>query len=287
MKSKFFILSASFLLWGIILTGCKQNTANIDRVNDITFDTITVNEQYHLLGDSANPFCMIESAFIYPSGYKDREILQKINRIFLISFFGEDSPSASPEEVMKNYADKYISDYMELEKDFPGKSDDADDATASEALYSHFEISSNEILYNKCNLISYVVSIEYFTGGAHGNQGYDNHVIDLSTGNELEEKDIFVDNYQDSLAQIIVDAIAAGLNLSDPAELENMGFFNIREIYPNGNLYVDGDGITYTYNSYEIAAYSVGKTDVTLPYDRIRHLIREDSPVAPLAFAGK
>jgi hypothetical protein len=284
MKSKFFILPASFLLWGIILTGCKQNTTNIDRDNDITFDTITVNEQYHLLGDATNPFCTLESTFIYPSGYRDKEILQKISRLFLVSFFGENSPSASPEEVMKDYADKYLSDYMELEKDFPGKTDDA---IASEALYSHFEISSNEILYNKCNLISYVVSIEYFTGGAHGNLGFDNHVIDLKTGNELEEKDIFVDNYQDSLAQIIVKAIAADLNVSDPAELENMGFFNIREIYPNGNFYVDGDGITYTFNNYEIAAYSVGKTDVTLPYDRIRHLIREDSPVAPLAFAGK
>jgi hypothetical protein len=272
------------------MTGCKQNKANIDRDNDVTFDSIMVNEQYHLLGDTANPFCTLESVYIYPSGYKDKEILRKINRLFLVSFFGEDSPSESPEAVMKKYVDKYISDYKELEKDFPVKTGDADnesEAPISEALYSHFEISSNEILYNKCDLISYAVSVEYFTGGAHGNRGYNNYVISLKTGDELEEKDIFVDNYQDDLAKIIVDAIATNHHVTDPAELENRGFFNVKEIYPNNNFYVDGDGITYTFNNYEIAAYSVGKTEVTLPYGRIRHLIRENSPVAPLAFAGK
>jgi hypothetical protein len=287
MNCKTLIFPASCLFWGIAITGCKQSVVNINRENDIKFDTITVNEQYYLLGDSTNPYCTLESVFIYPCGYKDREALRKINRQFLISFFGEEASSASPEEAMGNYVNRYISEYRELEKDFIEELENTDKTMLPEALFSYFEVSSNEILYNKCDLISYCISVEYFTGGAHGNQGYNSYVIHLKSGNRLDEKDIFIDNYQDDLAQIIVDAIAADYNVADPSELEKMGFFNIKEIYPNNNFYVDGDGITYTFNSYEIAAYFVGRTDVTLPYGKIRHLMRENSPVSILAFTEK
>jgi hypothetical protein len=287
MKTKSFIFSVACLLLGTIITSCKQNTVNIDKENDIKFDSITVNEQYYLLGDSTNPYCTLESVFIYPSNYKDKDVLRKINRHFLTSFFGEEMLSASPEEAMGNYVNRYISDYKELEKDFIEEMKNMDKTMLPETLFSYFEISSNEILYNKCDLISYSVSVEYFTGGAHGDQGYNNYVICLKTGDELKEKDIFIDNYQDDLAQIIVDAIAMDNNVTDLSELENMGFFNINEIYPNNNFYVDENGITYTFNNYEIAAYSVGKTDVMLPYDKIRHLMRENSPVSILAFTEK
>jgi hypothetical protein len=286
MKSEKIILFVSLALAGILITSCKQTVAGTDRDNDIKFDSVMIHEQYYLLGDSTNPSCTLASTFIYPSDYKDKEMLRKINRHFHISFFGEDSAFASPAETMKNYADRYISEYKELEKDFRGKTGVAGEKQAAESLYACYEISSNEILYNKCDLISYTVFVEYYTGGAHGEQGYNNHVIYLGTGDELDENDIFIDNYQDDLARIIVDVIASDNNVADPAELENMGFFNIREIYPNNNFYVDGEGITYTFNHYEIAARFVGKTDVTLPYGKIRHLMRENSPVAPLAFAG-
>jgi hypothetical protein len=275
------------LFLGFILTNCKQSVVDVDKENDITFDSITVNEQYYLLGDSTNPHCSLESVFIYPSGYKDRDVLRKINRHFLISFFGEDTSSASPEEAMANYVNRYISDYREIEKDFAEEMENMGKTMLPEAMFSYFEVSSNEILYNKCDLISYCISVEYFTGGAHGDQGYNNYVLYLKTGDELEEKDIFIDNYQDDLAQIIVDAIAADYSVTDPSELENMGFFNVREIYPNNNFYVNEDGITYTFNNYEIAARFIGKTDVLLPYDKIRHLMRENSPVSILAFTEK
>jgi hypothetical protein len=287
MKSKFFILAASLLFSGIILTGCKQTTAGIDRENDLKFDSISVNERYYLLGDSANPYCTLESRFIYPSCYKDKNILNKLNRHFINSFFGEDSVSATPEEAMDKYVQKYITDYKELENDFMAETKLTGEKPHQESWFAYYEMSSNEILYNKCNLLSYTVSVEYYTGGAHGEQGYNNFVINLKTGNELEEKDLFIENYQDDLSKIIVDAIASDNNVTNPLELEELGFFNTGEIYPNNNFYIDGNGITYTFNKYEIAAYFVGKIDVTLPFDKIRHLMLENSPVAPLVFTGK
>jgi hypothetical protein len=287
MKSKTFIFATLILLSGMILTGCKQTTANPDKENEIRFDSIAVNERYYLLNDSLNPYCTLESNFIYPSDYKDKEILDKLSRHFIYSFFGEDSISTTPQAAMERYVRIYITDYKELENDFIKETTIRGEKPLQESWFAYYEISSNEILYNKCDLLSYTVSIDYYTGGAHGDQVSGNFVIDLKTGNELEESDLFIENYQNELSKIIVDAIASDYHVTDPSKLEEMGFFNIEEIYPNNNFYIDGNGITYTYNRYEIAAYSTGKIYVTLPFDRIRHLMLENSPVAPLVFTGE
>jgi hypothetical protein len=68
------------------------------------------------------------------------------------------------------------------------------------------------------------------------------------------------------------------------AELENIGFFNLDEISSNNNFYADEIGITYTFNEYEIAAYVVGPVTIQIPYDKIRHLLRRESPVSDIAF---
>ncbi|MDR2913735.1 MAG: DUF3298 and DUF4163 domain-containing protein [Tannerella sp.] len=279
---------ATVLLSGIMITGCKQKaTINPEAENDIKFDSILVNKTYYLLGDTTNPFCSLESTFIYPSDYKNKEVLNKVSRHFINSFFGEDTASVTPQEAMNKYVQKYIEDYKELESDFITETKITGEKPSQESWYAYYEMSSNEILFNRCNLLSYTVSVEYYTGGAHGGHGYNNHVLYLKNGEELEEEDLFIDNYQDDLSQIIVAAIASDNSVSAPEELENMGYFNIKEIYPNNNFHIDGEGITYTFNEFEIAAYFVGRIDVFLSFDKIRHLIREDSPVAPLVFTIK
>ena len=70
---------------------------------------------------------------------------------------------------------------------------------------------------------------------------------------------------RDSLAQILIDHIAKQNKVENPKDLENIGFFSVEEIFPNGNFLVDEDGITYTFNEYEIAAYVVRETNVFLP----------------------
>jgi Protein of unknown function (DUF3298). len=278
----------AILMCGMMIVGCRPKKAfDPEAENDIKFDSIVVNEKYYLLGDSTNPYCTLESSFIFPSDYKDKEAYDNLTSYFIYSFFGDDTVSTSPKEATDNYIQKYISDYKELESDFITETDILGRKPSQESWFAYYEVSSNEILYNKCDLLSYSVSIEYYTGGAHGGHGYNNHVLYLKTGKKLNETDIFVENYDLELAQIIIDAIAEDNELSNPIELEEMGYFNVAEIYPNNNFYVDESGITYTFNEYEIAAYVIGRTDVFLPFEKISHLLRDDSPIAPIAFITK
>lgn len=156
------------------------------------------------------------------------------------------------------------------------------DETPVGSWFSYYEMSSDDIAFNQDDIISYTVSFENYTGGAHGAHSYNNHVVNLKTGKPITEEEIFVDNYQDNLARILVDQIAKQNNVSDAKELENIGFFSVDEIFPNGNFLVDETGITYSFNEYEIAAYVVGVTNVHLPYKEIRYLLRDDSPISQL-----
>ena len=96
----------------------------------------------------------------------------------------------------------------------------------------------------------------------------------------LTEEDIFIGNYQDELSRLLVKHIAKQNKVEDPKELENIGYFSVDEISPNGNFLIDDRGITYTFNEYEIAAYVIGVTNVFLPFEELQSLIRADGPLS-------
>ena len=256
-------------------TACKPRTkASIE--NNIAWDSIRVEKTYHLLEDPNNPNCNLQIHFTFPARYENKEILEIIQKHFIRSYFGEPFEGNSPARAAELYAEKYLKEYKNLEKDFRAAQDKSHEKEMPEAWFSYYEFFSNEIKYNKNNLLCYAVSYENYTGGAHGSHSYTNHIIDLKTGHEMKEADFFVDAYQDALAKILVDNIAEKNRIENAKELENIGYFSIDEISPNGNFSISDTGITYYFNEYEIAAYVVGITSVYLPYDEIRHLLRND-----------
>ena len=268
------------LLIGILATGCDTGTKKASE-NSITFDSISVEKTYHLLDNPDNPNCNLEIKFVYPRKYSDKEVLKNLQRQFVSSYFGENYEQLSPEEAVRKYTDDYLAAYKDLEEDYKAEVAKSDETPVG-SWFSYYEMSSDDIAFNQDDIISYTVSFENYTGGAHGAHSYNNHVVNLKTGKPITEEEIFVDNYQDNLARILVDQIAKQNNVSDAKELENIGFFSVDEIFPNGNFLVDETGITYAFNEYEIAAYVVGGTNVHLPYKEIRYLLRDDSPISQL-----
>ena len=186
---------------------------------------------------------------------------------------------------VKEAMDKYTADYgsqmkrevSDFEQDTEAQSSadlESEDMDASDHLESpEYELITDSILYNQNDLLCYSVYREYSTGMPTVSRSYTYWVVDLKTGKRVMENDIF-----------IVDAIAVANNVDKVADLENIGFYNVNEIYPNRNFYVDDIGITYTFNENDIATNALGATTVRIPYEMIRHLLRKDSPIAHLAF---
>lgn len=269
-------------LISVFVSGCNIGTKKTTD-NDVTFDSISVDKTYHLLENPENPNCNLQINFTYPAKYDNKDILKKIQQQFVYSYFGDGYENLSPEEATAKYTEDYLNNYKDLEDEYKAEVAKADETPVG-AWFSYFEMSSDDIAYNKNDILSYTVNFENYTGGAHGAHSFTNHVIDMKTGNLIKEDDIFIEGFQEDLAQILIDRIAKQNTVEKPKELENIGFFSIDEIFPNGNFLIDDNGITYTFNEYEIAAYVVGATNVHLPYEEIQYLLKKESPIAHLAF---
>lgn len=273
------------LVWTVtvsLLSACGSDAKKV-KENDIRFDTIAVKESYHMKKIETNPGCSLQINFLFPAEYQNPHVLKAVQQQFIKTFLGDDYMQFSPREAVSQYAANYLNDFKKRETDFESDVEEHG-SEPNDEWYSSYEILGDSIYYNQNDLLSMVVSKEYDTGGAHNAHYYTNRVFDLKTGERITEAEIFVEDYQDDLAKIIVDAIALCNNVDKASDLENIGFFNINEIYPNKNFYVDDIGITYTFNEYEIAAYVVDATSVRIPYEKIRHLLRKESPIARIAF---
>lgn len=280
MKTQLCQKFAAIFLISLFVSGCYTGTKKTTE-NDIKFDSISVDKTYHLLENPENPNCNLQINFTYPSKYGNKDILKKIQKQFVSSYFGESYETLSPEEATAKYTEDYLNNYKDLTDEFKAEVAKADETPVG-AWFSYYEMSSNDIAYNQNDILSYTVNFENYTGGAHGAHSFTNYAINLKTGDVIKEEDIFIENYQDELAQILVDIITKENNVENAKDLENIGFFSVDEIFPNGNFLIDDSGITYTFNEYEIAAYVVGAINVHIPYKEIQYLLKKDSPIAHL-----
>ena len=65
--------------------------------------------------------------------------------------------------------------------------------------------------------------------------------------------------------------------VSTRQEVEDLGYGSTGELEPTENFYLTPQGITFYYNIYEIAPYVMGPTSITLPYERIQHLLNDEN----------
>jgi len=242
----------------------------------ISFDTIRVNEtQPWKNSDSTTHIkCRLNIAFIYPSSFKDSTLLHKLQSEFIERTFSMHYAGLSPRQAVDSFKMQYFTDFQG--EKFTEEDYDLEDETD---FQYHLDLKDS-ITYNGNNLISFLVESESFEGGAHGSHSAFGYVINLNTGDYVTEDSLFGTDYQKNLSEIIINKIAEANKVSDPKQLEDMGYNSVSDIVPNGNFTIDEKGITYYFNEYEIASYFIGITKVFIPYDELKVLITDDSPLA-------
>jgi len=274
-------LFAAFLFLLVIAEGCTVKDPLAD--NNLQFETINKEETYHMFNVPDNPGCSLVIKFTYPGKFDDEAMLANLQEKFVTSAFGPECTGMTIQEAVNKYAANYIMMYKEIEPDYKEERESNNDEAINFATwYSYFQGLSTEIIFNRAQIVSFTHKIEAYSGGAHGSQQYSNYVINLNTGNWIKESDIFIDDYKDDIALLLIDKIME-LNLVDNVQaLIDLGFFGIEEIMPNDNILINEKGITYLFNEYEIAAYALGATKVLLPFDEISLYLKKESPIAHL-----
>ena len=271
---KHFLIVASLMLIGICVTSCFQKS------DDIKFDKLELNERVYLFpdNDTTKPFTNVEIEFNYPSRFKNKQDLARLQQIFNGTFFNNQShDSLSPEEALKEYLKSYTDEYRELGNQYYEDMGNLQEEDSQPSWYWYQLHKSNEILFEDDNMLSYSVEHADYTGGAHGSLQMLYYIIDLETLTTITEEDIFTPNYHHFLTEKIIEQLMQKYKVETPEKLLNEGFFDINDIAPNNNFWINNVGVHYVYNQYEIAPYSMGPIEVTIPYEEIKSIIISNS----------
>lgn len=292
------LIFSLLLLVIMLMVSCgNSGSSKIKAENEISFDTISINKRQHLDNDSTRPFCDISVNFVYPVK-SAKTNLDTLQRFFVSNMFGpsfEDlKPLAAVEAYISNYIDNYshdaytysesVSDMEELNALIPGIDVDDSEHEIDKLFYSYYESLSDSITFNQHGILSFQIKQSNSKGeSASYYVSYSNHVINLNTGDQITEFDIFNAGYDKALQGLIITSLLEQNGVKTIDELEDLGFFGINEIVPNKNFLLNDKGIIYTYNKGEYSAYQLTAPQVFIPYNVIRSLLRENTIVSKLA----
>lgn len=274
--------TVSLLVLLLAASGFFFSCGNIVNKNAgaLEFDSIQVNETAHLFGDTAKPACNLVVNFAYVSKSTDERMKDSLNTFFLSACFGDKYMMMTPEEAMKKYTEKYVTDYCkDLEPMYKKDEQDKEDDASMEAWYSYYKgIESHVQLYTK-QLLVYRIDYNEYTGGAHGIYMSSFLNMNLQTLSPIRLDDLFVNDYSEALTDLLWNQLMADNKVTSRQELEDMGYVTTGNLEPTENFYLGKEGITFYYNVYDIAPYVMGPVKITLPYEMMQHLLSDDSMV--------
>lgn len=151
-------------------------------------------------------------------------------------------------------------------------------------MYGPWEFQmKTSVLLNESDIFSATFNFYEYTGGAHPNSWTYFLNFDLSTGKPIRFEEIFT---RDEIVVInkraeIIFRDTYGL---DPeGSLDEAGYwFDNDKFSLNTNFAVQKNSLLFFFNSYEIAPYCNGPSEVEIPYNEIEDLIGDDNPLRRL-----
>ena len=261
-----------------ILNSCKdkplQENKKLEFTTHESKDTIYLFDNKDKVGSS------LSISFTYPASQASEDSLKRLKQAFVSLFFGEEYVNQAPDAAIDLYLKNFHNQKSTLEEEYTQLSEYAkEDKLEARKDLSYSMDMKDSVLYNDSGILSLMITTSSYSGGAHGTTT--KKVRTLTTkGAILSEDDIFAENYSDALKNILIDKLLVQNKAKDMNELSELGFIFTEGIVPNGNFYVTKEGITYVYGAYEIACYAIGISEVFLPFDDIRILLRKKSPIS-------
>lgn len=116
-----------------------------------------------------------------------------------------------------------------------------------------------EVLYQSPNIISIAITSYINTGGAHGNLNIIFNNFDAATGNRIQNNQLLKD--KDTFKKM-------ALPYFKKATENKEAIFESDSFELPKNITYSDEGIILLYNTYEIAPYSTGIIEFTIPYNK-------------------
>ncbi len=237
----------------------------------MAFDVFYLHSEEVLVSDDPkSPLAEIELTLVFPTNtYIQPNIEDSVKKFIVQSYFGEGFLTENPDSMLIHFEQEYMTTYKLQNENWH---------KLQGASFNWEKVMNMSVLYNT----GYMLCLEYikyaYSGGAHGMTNISYDIIDLADGRLLTYADVFAEDSDDALSDILTRQLRKDYSIPDDVTLGEAGFF-VEKVSPNRNIYVNGNGVGFLYNSYEIAPYSQGATNIFLEFNQIKELIKMGSPV--------
>jgi hypothetical protein len=174
---------------------------------------------------------------------------------------------SSPEQ----YRDALIREYLAM---YRATLEPATDVPPAPADWEHLETVELNALQDRGLVLGRTQYV--YTGGAHGMQTTTWAVIDRHELRTLSLADFFREPEGAELRAIVRDELRRYSGLEQGRPLSE-GIFFEDEPPLSADFYITGQGLVLHWDPYEIAPYSEGGIEISLPWKTIRPLLRIDA----------
>lgn len=268
MKKQTILLVVSILA-STMFFSCKQNTVKTEEKD--------YSRRSFLTSDTTKGALNVDIHVEIPVAFADKDVLDSIRATIISNLFGEEFIAHSNDSLLLLFTNSLQADY----RDNNGPLVNSLDSASKYSFNNEHTVEGFSLLSDK-KVYSYGIDRYVFMGGAHGLSNRNYYNFDLKTGKLITEKDLYTANFQTALSELIKTRIieeskeAKGKDADPIMSLEDTDFWT-EAIKPNGNFYITDESINYVFNPYEIAPYYMGQTEVTIPFGRIRNILKPNS----------
>ena len=258
-KLKWFFLVAILLL----AVSCLQKDDDT-----VVFEPLTLNKTVNLSNEEMSPACQISLKLdnaLEENGHR----AEVINNIVMQRLLN--ARDMSMKAAMEEFVGNYIKTYKQTM--LPLYNQDRVDTT-KRAWYEFHYIISAEAQQGSKKTVAYLATVDYYEGGAHGNHQLLTMNFDTETGQLITLRDIFADGFENQLNNILLKALKEKTGLSTLEELREKEYLTAVDIFAPENFIIGDETITFIYNPSEIAPYTVGSTELIIPYSSMETIMK-------------
>lgn len=266
------------------LTSCVW-TKQKNEVVTVAFESFKADTVCQLFLDYEKPACQLNVDLEQPVAETAPALRNSLNRFItgLVDLVTEDSEIREDLQEMtdvyfRNYIRRYLSEGKDAIANYDG------DMRAAAIWMSYVENVTGRVTFQEEGLISYVVTSYSYAGGAHGTNIIYNGVYDVARTEPVRLADIFSDLSLPLISNMIETQISIQNNGRSIEDLKRTGILMAEShIEPTENFGISDLGMTWMYNTYEIAPYAVGSIEVLLSWRDLVPYIDRQSDLLPLA----
>lgn len=245
-------LHLTIFLLALVLTACGSS----DNKSQTDFDHVTVDKSVAIDNSQEAPQCRVHLDILQPVNATN-EAGRRINEQLVKKIF--DMEQLSPQAAADSFANQYTRDYRSNMA--PLYREDRSDAMKRAWYEYHYTITTET--QEPCDgIINYLITIDYYEGGAHGITQLLTMNFDAGTGELVTLADIFGADYEGPLCAKLLEALQDKTGCKDLEALHERGYLYSMDMFVPENYIVGDDEVTFVYNPYEIAPYSEGRIEL-------------------------